>query len=105
MLVGVGPQAAGPAAAIAEEPREGIAFAVIDADAGSDGVASFSYSVEQAAWVVGVMAAAAFPAETRFGYVGSLDDAADFRCRWGFAPRQAGSREANCAGVRNCTPA
>lgn len=85
LIIGIGRQAAPCAAFAAEEHPDAAAFAVIDADADSERVASYTYSVEQAAYVVGVMAAAAFPGETRFGYVGGMEDAADFRCRWGFA--------------------
>ena len=93
LIIGIGRQAAACAAASAQERHEGIAYAVIDADADSEYVASFSYSVEQAAYVVGVMAASALPGETGFGFVGSFDDVESFRYRWGFAE-----------GVRSVTP-
>ena len=83
LILGVGWQSAEYAAAKAEE-ADGIAFAVIDTDAGSDKVASFSYNEEQAAYLMGAMAGYAFPNETRFGYVGCFEGSGSFKYRWGF---------------------
>ena len=84
LIIGVGRQAAAHAAAMAEERPEGIALAVIDADAGSEGVASYVYSAEQTAYVLGVLAAEAFPEATRFGYLGCFEDTETWPSRWGF---------------------
>ena len=83
LILGVGWQSAEYAAAKAEE-ADGIAFAVIDTDAGSDKVASFSYNEEQAAYLMGAMAGYAFPNETRFGYIGCFEGSGSFKYRWGF---------------------
>ena len=83
LILGVGWQSAEYAAAKAEE-ADGIAFAVIDTDAGSDKVASFSYNEEQAAYLMGAMAGYAFPNETKFGYIGCFEGSGSFKYRWGF---------------------
>ena len=85
LILGVGWQAAEYAAAQAEENHDTTAFAVIDTDAGSDYVASFSYNEEQAAYLMGVMAGYAFPNETKFGYIGCFEGSGSFKYRWGFA--------------------
>ena len=72
------------AAAKAEEAGDTIAFAVIDTDAGSDKVASYSYNEEQAAYLMGAMAGYAFPNETKFGYIGCFEGSGSFKYRWGF---------------------
>lgn len=84
LIIGVGRQAAAHAAAMAEERPEGIALAVIDADAGSEGVASYVYSAEQTAYVLGVLAGEAFPEAARFGYLGCYEDAETWPSRWGY---------------------
>ena len=83
LILGVGWQSAEYAAAKAEE-ADGIAFAVIDTDAGSDKVASFSYNEEQAAYLMGAMAGYAFPNEKKFGYIGCFEGSGSFKYRWGF---------------------
>ena len=83
LILGVGWQSAEYAAAKAEE-ADGIAFAVIDTDAGSDKVASYSYNEEQAAYLMGAMAGYAFPEETKFGYIGCFEGSGSFKYRWGF---------------------
>ena len=82
LIVGVGWQAAEFAAenATADGPK----FAVIDTDAGSDYVASFSYNEEQAAFVMGLMAGKAFPDEDIYGYIGCFDGPGSWKYRWGF---------------------
>lgn len=82
LIVGVGWQAAEFAAenAAAEGPK----FAVIDTDAGSDYVASFSYNEEQAAFVMGLMAGKAFPEEELYGYIGCFEGPGSWKYRWGF---------------------
>ena len=83
LILGVGWQAASYAAAKAGETDD-IRFAVIDTDAGSDKVASFSYNEEQAAYLMGAMAGYAFPNETKFGYIGCFEGSGSFKYRWGF---------------------
>ncbi len=82
LIVGVGWQAAEFAAenATADGPK----FAVIDTDAGSENVASFSYNEEQAAFVMGLMAGKAFPDEDLYGYIGCFDGPGSWKYRWGF---------------------
>lgn len=82
LIVGVGWQSAEFAAenATADGPK----FAVIDTDAGSDYVASFSYNEEQAAFVMGLMAGKAFPDEDLYGYIGCFDGPGSWKYRWGF---------------------
>ncbi len=82
LIVGVGWQAAEFAAenATADGPK----FAVIDTDAGSEYVASFSYNEEQAAFVMGLMAGKAFPDEDIYGYIGCFDGPGSWKYRWGF---------------------
>jgi len=84
LILGVGWQSAEYAAAKAEEADEGIRFAVIDTDAGSDKVASYSYNEEQAAYLMGAMAGYCFPNETKFGYIGCFEGSGSFKYRWGF---------------------
>ena len=84
LILGVGWQSAEYAAAKAEEADESIRFAVIDTDAGSDKVASYSYNEEQAAYLMGAMAGYAFPNETKFGYIGCFEGSGSFKYRWGF---------------------
>lgn len=84
LILGVGWQSAEYAAAKAEEAGENVAFAVIDTDAGSDKVASYSYNEEQAAYLMGAMAGYAFPNETKFGYIGCFEGSGSFKYRWGF---------------------
>ena len=67
-----------------DPPGDGIAFAVIDTDAGSDKVASYSYNEEQAAYLMGAMAGYCFPNETKFGYIGCFEGSGSFKYRWGF---------------------
>ena len=83
LILGVGWQSAEYAATKAED-ADGIAFAVIDTDAGSDKVASYSYNEEQAAYLMGAMAGYAFPNETKFGYIGCFEGSGSFKYRWGF---------------------
>ena len=83
LILGVGWQSAEYAAAKAEE-ADGIRFAVIDTDAGSDKVASYCYNEEQGAYLMGAMAGYAFPNETKFGYVGCFEGSGSFKYRWGF---------------------
>lgn len=85
LIVGIGRQAAANAAAMAGERPGEIALAVIDADAGSEGVSSYVYNVEQSAYVLGVMAAEAFPEAVRFGCLGGFEGAESWPARWGFA--------------------
>lgn len=82
LIVGVGWQAAEFAAENAT--ADGAKFAVIDTDAGSENVASFSYNEEQAAYVMGLMAGKAFPNEDIYGYIGCFDGAGSWKYRWGF---------------------
>ncbi len=82
LIVGVGWQAAEFAAENAT--ADGSKFAVIDTDAGSENVASFSYNEEQAAFVMGLMAGKAFPDEDLYGYIGCFDGPGSWKYRWGF---------------------
>ncbi len=82
LIVGVGWQAAEFAAENAA--ADGPMFAVIDTDAGSDYVASFSYNEEQAAFVMGLMAGKAFPDSDIYGYIGCFDGPGSWKYRWGF---------------------
>lgn len=84
LILGVGWQSASYAAAKAEECDDSIRFAVIDTDAGSDKVASYSYNEEQAAYLMGAMAGYCFPNETKFGYIGCFEGSGSFKYRWGF---------------------
>lgn len=93
LILGVGGQAAGQAAPLAEAHRERTAFAVIDADADSEYVASYSYPEEQSACLIGVMAAAAFPEDALFGCLCGDGNATAERIRLGFE-----------AGVRRLLP-
>ena len=80
LVIGVGERAAD----LAGEGADGVSFAVIGAD-GGEGAASWVYSDEQSAYVLGVMAAAALPGAERFGFLGRREDDASFPIRWGFA--------------------
>ena len=84
LILGVGWQSAEYAAAKAAEVDDSIRFAVIDTDAGSDSVASYSYNEEQGAYLMGAMAGYAFPNETKFGYIGCFEGSGSFKYRWGF---------------------
>ena len=84
LILGVGWQSAEYAAAKAAEADDSIRFAVIDTDAGSDNVASYSYNEEQGAYLMGAMAGYAFPNETKFGYIGCFEGSGSFKYRWGF---------------------
>ena len=82
LIVGVGWQSAEFAAENAT--ADGPMFAVIDTNAGSDYVASFSYNEEQAAFLMGLMAGKAFPNEEIYGYVGCFEGPGSWKYRWGF---------------------
>ena len=84
LIVGVGWQAAEYAAAMADAHPDAAKYAVIDTDAGSDNVTSILYNEEQAAYLMGVMAGAAFPEEESYGYIGCFDGAGSWKYRWGF---------------------
>ena len=75
LVIGVGAQAAGPAAEQAEAHHERTAFAVIDADAESEFVCSYRFRDAQSACLVGVLAATALPGAAAFGYIGRSPEA------------------------------
>lgn len=84
LIVGVGWQSAEYAAAMADAYPDAAKYAVIDTDAGSDNVTSIMYNEEQAAYIMGVMAGAAFPTEKVYGYIGCFEGAGSWKYRWGF---------------------
>ncbi|MDD4074578.1 MAG: BMP family ABC transporter substrate-binding protein [Eubacteriales bacterium] len=84
LIVGVGWQSAEYAAAMADAYPDAAKYAVIDTDAGSDNVTSVMYNEEQAAYIMGVMAGAAFPTEKVYGYIGCFEGAGSWKYRWGF---------------------
>lgn len=84
LIIGVGWQAGSYAKENAEAGIGDTQYAVIDTDAGSDKVASFSYNEEQAAFVMGLMAGKAFPDQEIYGYVGCFDGSGSWKYRFGF---------------------
>ena len=92
LVIGAGAQAAGPAAEQAEAHHERTAFAVIDADAGSEFVCSYRFRDDQSACLVGLLAARALPDATAFGYIGKKPEQ-DAAALAGFS-----------AGVRSASP-
>ena len=85
LILGVGGQSAEYANALATEYPDASKYAVIDTDAGNENVMSIMYNEQQAAYLMGVMAANAFPNDKLFGYIGCFDGAGSFKYRWGFA--------------------
>ena len=85
LILGVGWQSAEYANALATEYPDASKYAVIDTDAGNENVMSIMYNEQQAAYLMGVMAANAFPNDKLFGYIGCFDGAGSFKYRWGFA--------------------
>ena len=85
LILGVGWQSAEYANALATEYPDACKYAVIDTDAGNENVMSIMYNEQQAAYLMGVMAANAFPNDKLFGYIGCFDGAGSFKYRWGFA--------------------
>ncbi len=84
LILGVGWQSAEYAASMADAYPDAAKYAVIDTDAGSDNVTSVMYNEEQAAYIMGVMAGAAFPNESVYGYIGCFEGAGSWKYRWGF---------------------
>ena len=84
LIIGVGWQSAEYANELATDYPDAAKYAVIDTDAGSDKVASFSYNEEQAAFVMGLMAGLAFPEEELYGYIGCFDGPGSWKNPWGF---------------------
>lgn len=93
LILGVGWQSAEYASNMADQFGDVKKYAVIDTDAGNEKVMSIMYNEQQAAYLMGVMAAAAFPEQEMFGYIGCFDGAGSFKYRWGFAE-----------GVKSITP-
>ncbi|MDO4492671.1 MAG: BMP family ABC transporter substrate-binding protein [Clostridia bacterium] len=84
LIIGVGWQSGSYAKENAEAGYGETQYAVIDTDAGSDAVASFSYNEEQAAFVMGLMAGKAFPEQEIYGYIGCFDGPGSWKYRFGF---------------------
>ncbi len=83
LVIGIGWQAGGAFSALAEE-FPNVKFAVVDTVAENTDVKSIAYNTADGAYVLGVMAANAFPNETLFGYIGNFQDQANFAYRYGF---------------------
>lgn len=92
LVIGVGPQAARPAAEQAAAHHERTAFAVIDGDAGSEFACSYRFRDDQSACLVGLLAATALPDAAVFGYIGKSPE------------NDAGALAGFSAGVRSVSP-
>lgn len=83
LIIGVGWTYAEPLSELADEFTD-IKFAVIDTVASNDKVKSVAFNTSDGAYVLGAMAAAAFPEDELFGYIGNFQNQSNFEYRYGF---------------------
>lgn len=83
LVIGVGWAAAEPFSEIADQYPD-THFAVIDALATNENVTSIGYNEAEGAYILGVMAATAFPEDDVFGHVSSFQNYASYKYRWGY---------------------
>lgn len=93
LIIGVGWQAAEYVAEAADNYPDKARYAVIDTVVDNDAVTSIDFVEVDAAYLIGVMAAAAFPESKMFGYIGSNQSQSSYEYRWGFME-----------GVKSLTP-
>jgi basic membrane protein A len=83
LIVGVGWESAEYANNAQLEHPDAATYVVIDTDAGNENVTSITYNEEQAAYIMGVMAGAAFPKEKQYGFIDVFENSG-WEYRWGF---------------------
>lgn len=83
LIIGVGWNLANSLSTLADEYKD-IEFGIIDTVAQNERVHSVAFNTYDGAYVMGAMAAAAFPEDTHFGYIGNFDQQSNFEYRYGF---------------------
>ncbi len=83
LVIGVGWTYADALSELADEFPD-IKFAVIDTVASNDKVKSVAFNTSDGAYVLGAMAASAFPDDNLFGYIGNFQNQSNFEYRFGF---------------------
>ncbi len=83
LLIGIGWVSAEPFSELADEFPE-TSFAVIDTVASNERIMSIAFNTVDGCYVMGAMAASAFPQEKLFGYIGNFQNQSNFEYRFGF---------------------
>ncbi len=83
LIIGIGWVAAEPFSKLADE-FPNIKFAVVDTIAKNEKIKSVAFNTSDGCYVLGAMAAAAFPQETKFGYIGNFKQQSNFEYKYGF---------------------
>ncbi|MBR0385980.1 MAG: BMP family ABC transporter substrate-binding protein [Erysipelotrichaceae bacterium] len=83
LVVGVGWTGAQPLSELADEFPD-VEFGIIDTIASNERIMSINFNTTDGCYVLGVMAATAFPEDTKFGYIGNFQQQSNFEYKYGF---------------------
>jgi len=83
LLIGVGWEAAAPFSELADEYMD-VQFAVIDTVAENQRIKSINFNTVEGSYVLGVMAATAFPNDKLFGYIGNYEQQSNYEYQYGY---------------------
>ena len=83
LVVAVGWTGAQPLSELADE-FPNVEFGIIDTIAANERIMSINFNTTDGCYVLGVMAATAFPNDTKFGYIGNFQQQSNFEYKYGF---------------------